>query len=73
MGNMPRGMLAPTVPGPRLELVADAQLRSATWPAFRNVLVHGSTGVDLGIVRDVVENDLPDLDAFVAAVRRAHP
>lgn len=40
---------------------------------FRNVLVHGYTGVDLGVLRDVVENHLVDLDAFVAAVRRAHP
>ncbi len=40
---------------------------------FRNVLVHGYAGVDLGVLRDVVENHLVDLDAFVAAARRAHP
>jgi uncharacterized protein YutE (UPF0331/DUF86 family) len=36
---------------------------------FRNVVVHGYDTVDLGIVRDVVENRLDDLLAFVAAVR----
>jgi uncharacterized protein YutE (UPF0331/DUF86 family) len=36
---------------------------------FRNVLVHGYADVDLAIVRDVVEQHLGDLDAFVAAVR----
>lgn len=36
---------------------------------FRNVLVHGYAAVDLAVVRDVVENHLSDLDAFVAAVR----
>lgn len=42
---------------------------------FRNVLVHGYTEVDLGIVRDVVLNRLVDLDDFVTAVRvwLAHP
>ncbi len=36
---------------------------------FRNVLVHGYTGVDLAIVEDVLANHLQDLDAFVAAIR----
>lgn len=36
---------------------------------FRNVLVHGYTAVDLGVVRDVLEHHLDDLLAFVAAVR----
>ncbi len=36
---------------------------------FRNVLVHGYDDVDLAIVRDVVENHLADLEAFVRAVR----
>jgi uncharacterized protein YutE (UPF0331/DUF86 family) len=40
---------------------------------FRNVLVHGYTGVDLDVVRDVLDNHLVDLEHFVAAVRRAHP
>lgn len=37
---------------------------------FRNVLVHGYTEVDLGIVQDVVVNRLGDLEAFVDAIRR---
>ena len=36
---------------------------------FRNVLVHGYQDVDKAIVRDVVENRLNDLGAFVAAIR----
>jgi len=42
-------------------------LRAAV--GFRNVLVHGYAGVDKGIVRDILENHLGDLVAFVAAVR----
>lgn len=37
---------------------------------FRNVLVHGYSDIDVGIVRDVVEHRLDDLLAFVASVRR---
>jgi uncharacterized protein YutE (UPF0331/DUF86 family) len=36
---------------------------------FRNVLVHGYVDVDPAILRDVVENHLGDLDAFVSAIR----
>lgn len=36
---------------------------------LRNVLVHGYQDVDLGIVRDVVENHLGDLAEFCAAIR----
>ena len=36
---------------------------------FRNVLVHGYDDVDLTIVRDVLENHLVDLEAFLEAVR----
>lgn len=36
---------------------------------FRNILVHGYTEVDPAIVKDVLENHLGDLDAFVAAIR----
>jgi len=36
---------------------------------FRNRLVHEYGRIDLGIVRDVVENRLGDVVAFVAAVR----
>lgn len=37
---------------------------------FRNVVVHLYQDVDLGIVRDVVENHLGDLLELVEAVRR---
>ncbi len=37
---------------------------------FRNVVVHLYQDVDLGIVRDVVENHLGDLLDLVAAIRR---
>jgi len=37
---------------------------------FRNVLVHGYTEVDLGIVHDVLVNRLGDLESFVEAIRR---
>ncbi len=40
---------------------------------FRNVLVHGYAEVDLRIVRDVVDNRLDDLLAFVQAVRERLP
>jgi uncharacterized protein YutE (UPF0331/DUF86 family) len=43
-------------------------LRAAA--GFRNVLVHGYTSVDLGIVRDVVEHHLDDLIGFAAAIRK---
>lgn len=36
---------------------------------FRNVLVHGYQDVDNRVVRDVVENRLGDLSAYVTAVR----
>jgi uncharacterized protein YutE (UPF0331/DUF86 family) len=51
--------------------VLDASLGAALVGAakFRNVLVHGYVDVDPAIVRDVLENRLGDLDAFVAAVR----
>lgn len=40
---------------------------------FRNILVHGYAGVDLGVVRDILDNHLGDLERFIEAVRRAHP
>lgn len=40
---------------------------------FRNILVHGYEVVDLGIVRDVVENRLDDLLAFVKTIRDRLP
>ena len=36
---------------------------------FRNILVHGYSEVDLGIVRGVAENNLGDLLDFVAQIR----
>lgn len=54
-----RAGVVPTELGRRLEQMA----------GFRNVVVHLYQEVDLGIVRDVVENHLGDLLAFVAAVR----
>jgi uncharacterized protein YutE (UPF0331/DUF86 family) len=36
---------------------------------FRNVLVHGYQDVDLGIVRDILQNRLDDLLAFATALR----
>ena len=41
----------------------------AAMVGFRNILVHGYEAVDLAVVRDVVENHLGDLDAFVIAIR----
>lgn len=41
----------------------------ARMAGFRNILVHGYAEVDPTVVRDVLENHLGDLDAFVAAVR----
>ena len=40
---------------------------------FRNILVHGYQTVDLRIMRDVLENHLEDLIAFVAAIRNRLP
>jgi uncharacterized protein YutE (UPF0331/DUF86 family) len=37
------------------------------------VLVHGYTAVDPGIVRDVLENHLGDLHAFVTQIRAKIP
>ena len=53
-GFVPAGLLG------RLEQMA----------GFRNVVVHLYQDVDVGIVRDVVENHLGDLLDFVVAIRR---
>jgi uncharacterized protein YutE (UPF0331/DUF86 family) len=37
---------------------------------FRNVLVHGYAEVDVAVVRDVLDQHLPDFEAFVAAIRQ---
>jgi uncharacterized protein YutE (UPF0331/DUF86 family) len=46
--------------------LSDALQRMA---GFRNVLVHGYTDVDLGIVQDATRTGLTDLERFVAVVR----
>lgn len=51
-------------------LTADLGGRLERMAGFRNVVVHLYQEVDLGIVRDVVENHLGDLLEFVAAIRR---
>ena len=43
------------------------KLKSAI--AFRNILVHGYTAVNPMILRDILENRLGDLQAFVQAIR----
>ena len=40
---------------------------------FRNIIVHGYAGVNLEVVRDIVEHRLGDLLAFVAAIRARLP
>lgn len=55
-----RAGIVPSELGTRLELMA----------GFRNVVVHLYQEVDLGIVRDVVENHLDDLLEFVATIRQ---
>lgn len=47
----------------------DLAARLQDMAGFRNILVHGYDSVDLAIVRDVVENRLDDLLAFVTAIR----
>jgi uncharacterized protein YutE (UPF0331/DUF86 family) len=49
---------------------ADLLGRLEQMAGFRNVVVHLYQDVDLGVVRDVVENHLGDLLDFVAAIRR---
>jgi uncharacterized protein YutE (UPF0331/DUF86 family) len=49
---------------------ADLAERLERMAGFRNVVVHLYQNVDLGIVRDVVENHLGDLLEFAAAIRR---
>jgi uncharacterized protein YutE (UPF0331/DUF86 family) len=49
---------------------ADLGARLERMAGFRNVVVHLYQEVDLGIVRDVVENHLDDLLQFAAAIKR---
>jgi uncharacterized protein YutE (UPF0331/DUF86 family) len=55
-----RAGIVPAELGARLEQMA----------GFRNVIVHLYQDVDLGIVRDVLENHLGDLLGLVAAIRK---
>ncbi len=50
-------------------LIPDLARTLSAMAGFRNVLVHGYDTVNLDVVRDVVENRLDDLLAFVRAVR----
>jgi uncharacterized protein YutE (UPF0331/DUF86 family) len=52
-------------------LVIDASLGASMVRAakFHNVLVHAYVDIDPTIVRDMLENRLGELDAYVAAVR----
>lgn len=40
---------------------------------FRNIVVHGYGEVDLAVLRDVAENRLEDLLAYVTVIRRRLP
>ncbi len=51
-------------------LGSELALRLEQMAGFRNVVVHLYQDVDLGIVRDVVENHLGDLLDFAAAIRK---
>ena len=51
-------------------LPADLVSRLERMASFRNVVVHVYQDVDLGVVRDVVENHLGDLLEFAATIRR---
>ena len=51
-------------------VTADLGGRLERMAGFRNVVVHLYQEVDLGIVRDVVENHLDDLLQFATAIRQ---
>jgi uncharacterized protein YutE (UPF0331/DUF86 family) len=54
-------------------LSADLAATMSRMAGFRNIVVHGYAGVNLEIVRDIVEHRLGDLLAFVAAIRARLP
>jgi uncharacterized protein YutE (UPF0331/DUF86 family) len=54
-------------------LSADLAATMARMAGFRNIVVHGYGGVNLEIVKDIVEHRLPDLLAFVTTVRARLP
>jgi uncharacterized protein YutE (UPF0331/DUF86 family) len=53
-----------------LRTLAETMVRMA---GFRNIVVHGYTGVSLEIAKDIVEHRLVDFLEFVAAIRRRVP
>lgn len=65
--NDNRGLLTPLVGAGWLAEDLMAPLGNAI--AFRNVLVHGYTSVDPTIVRNVIDEHLVDIEAFVDAIR----
>jgi uncharacterized protein YutE (UPF0331/DUF86 family) len=54
-------------------LPADLAATMGRMAGFRNIVVHGYAGVNLEIVKDIVEHRLGDLVAFVAAIRARLP
>lgn len=54
-------------------LPADLAATMGRMAAFRNIVVHGYAGVNLEVVRDIVDHRLGDLLAFAAAIRARLP
>jgi uncharacterized protein YutE (UPF0331/DUF86 family) len=54
-------------------LPADLAATMGRMAGFRNIVVHGYAGVNLDVVRNIVEHRLGDLLAFVAAIRPRLP
>jgi len=54
-------------------LAAELAATMERMAGFRNILVHGYGGVNLDIVRDIVEHRLSDFLAFVTAIRTRLP
>ncbi|MGH7388935.1 MAG: type VII toxin-antitoxin system HepT family RNase toxin [Candidatus Rokuibacteriota bacterium] len=50
-------------------LSADLAATMGRMAGFRNIVVHGYAGVNLEVVRDIVEHRLADLLAFVTVIR----
>ena len=54
-------------------LPADLAATMGRMAGFRNIVVHGYGGVNLEVVKDIVEHRLADLLAFVTAIRGRLP
>ena len=54
-------------------LSADLGATMGRMAGFRNIVVHGYSGVNLEVVKDIVEHRLADLLAFVTAIRARLP